>query len=489
MLDKLNQNLVWILACSLLLGVSHGETGQVVTVDGTNRTLLVDFVIGETGPDNVLNVVNGGVLNNVDGFVGLGASADGNQANVTGAGSSWNNAEWNLGFFGADNRAMITAGGKITSEGDAFIGRASGADQNQLWLDGVDSLLEVGGSLTLGNAGKSSQLVVSNEAAVLVTTDLILGNGAGSTGNRLIIESGSLRVPNGTFRLGNQGEGALQLYGGLLQVNQFMAKAGARSLIEFSAGELDANNLEISTGSPLVVGDGSSAAVLRLGATSHILEDGLHIAAGATLHGQGDLVGAISSDGTVEPGEGVATFTIYGSASLSASATLGMDLGGLQAGIEHDELLVNGAASLGGTLALTLQNGFRPAEASQIVLVRAQSVTGTFANAPDGARITSLDGSGSFQVNYTAQTVVISGFIPSSPLLEITALRITSTTLELDLVGLVPNTLTRVFGTTDLLNDPLNTATEIDTFTPTSADETWIGTPSGSFQNYFVIQD
>ncbi|MFT7511542.1 MAG: hypothetical protein ACI9QL_000748, partial [Candidatus Omnitrophota bacterium] len=31
--------------------------------------------------------------------------------------------------------------------------------------------------------------------------------------------------------------------------------------------------------------------------------------------------------------------------------------------------------------------------------------------------------------------------------------------------------------------------TEIDTFTPTSAGETWIGTPSGSFQNYFVIQD
>ena len=57
-----------------------------------------------------------------------------------------------------------------------------------------------------------------------------------------------------------------------------------------------------------------------------------------------------------------------------------MDIGGTTAGSTYDQLIVNGSASLTGTLNVTLINGFTPANAQSFtVLTSTAPRTGTFA--------------------------------------------------------------------------------------------------------------
>jgi hypothetical protein len=52
--------------------------------------------------------------------------------------------------------------------------------------------------------------------------------------------------------------------------------------------------------------------------------------------------------------------TIDGDYFQTATGTLDVRIGGLQAGTDYEQLVVNGFATLDGTLAVTLVNGFQP---------------------------------------------------------------------------------------------------------------------------------
>ena len=481
--------------CILLLSfalplISLAETGTTTTIDGTNLTVAANFGVGATGPSNTLHVINGGSLNNEDGFVGLASSADHNIAEISGANSTWNNQNWNNGYAGASNLVNIVGGGAVNAEFQGYIGRASGSDNNRVLVADTGSTLEIGGTLFLGNAGKDNQLIVSNNAQVVVGAALIVGNNSDSTGNQLLIESGEVSIQTGTFRLAGQGEGTVTINGGRLASSLFEAEGGSGSVINFHAGEIDAGNLQIQTGVPMIVGDGTQAATLRLGATSHIINNGLQVSENSQLIGLGDIVGDLTNSGSIFPGEGPAVFSIFGDSNFDASSNLELDLHGPGAGAEHDQFIVSRTAVLDGNLSLRVGNGFQPGSSDEFVVLQAQTLSGTFANAPDGARINSVDGSGSFQVNYFDQTVVISGFAPSMDPLKISAIRLTGGTgLEVDVIGLRPGAIARVFRVTDLFNDPLNNAVEMDSFTPSNANETWIGTAVSGSDTLLILQE
>src|SRR5262249_29222080 len=66
--------------------------------------------------------------------------------------------------------------------------------------------------------------------------------------------------------------------------------------------------------------------------------------------------------GTVRPGSDAApgALTINGDYSQTATGTLSLRLGGLTAAADYDQLVVDGFATLDGTLDLHLVNGFVP---------------------------------------------------------------------------------------------------------------------------------
>ncbi len=82
-----------------------------------------------------------------------------------------------------------------------------------------------------------------------------------------------------------------------------------------------------------------------------------------------------------------------------------MEIGGLIQGRQYDNLAVSGTVGLGGTLELRMLNGFElQLDPSQtFTLLTANSLlSGVFANIANGARLTTADGTASFQVNYGA---------------------------------------------------------------------------------------
>src|SRR5262249_49923424 len=81
---------------------------------------------------------------------------------------------------------------------------------------------------------------------------------------------------------------------------------------------------------------------------------------GGVLSGSGTVNGNVRNGGVVSPGgEGAAgILTINGDYTQMADGTLDLDIGGLAAGSEYDQLQVSGLAALDGALNVSLINGF-----------------------------------------------------------------------------------------------------------------------------------
>ncbi|MEM7787418.1 MAG: T9SS type A sorting domain-containing protein [Bacteroidota bacterium] len=127
----------------------------------------------------------------------------------------------------------------------------------------------------------------------------------------------------------------------------------------------------------------AEGAALRFGGTQRTFT------ADASLEGAGTLAfdGPVVFGGTVRPGTSPGILTIAGDGlPPEAGAVLDVEVGGTTPGTEHDQLVVTGTAALGGTLRMTLLDGFEPSGGDRVTLLRAASVTGAFdaIELPDG---------------------------------------------------------------------------------------------------------
>lgn len=127
--------------------------------------------------------------------------------------------------------------------------------------------------------------------------------------------------------------------------------------------------------------------------------------------GSGEIAGQVeNTKGTVAPGigaGGTGTLTIAGRYSNGAAATLAMDLAGTTAGTQYDQLVIDGNAGLGGTLTLSLANGFVPTIGNSFTLINTTDGLGgalTTYNLPSLASTSSwLDAS--TETNFVLQVV------------------------------------------------------------------------------------
>jgi hypothetical protein len=357
------------------------------------------------------------------------------------------------GLIIADNSSHIdlnkstVVGGTLTSTGtghfhaiDAFLSGVTVTSGSNIELSNGRTLTLLG---TILNNGLLSLLATSG------SNDLEFGgavtvNGSGSislsdhASNRLSAASGG-----STLTLGAQQtiQGAGEVGRDNLEITHqgILWASGSNPLIVDNAGSTFTNSgtlkatgaggmsladavtnlglVDISSGSSITVSgaftQNSTTSSTRLAggsftATSFALQSG-------TLTGSGTVNGAVTAtSGAIYPGgDGtIGSLTFNSTLNLGANTGLFFDLGGLTSGTGHDR--IDGTSvTLNGSLSLSFTNGFQSSigNADTLTLINASTaLNGTFASLPNGSRLNTADGFGSFQVNYLSNALTISNF-------------------------------------------------------------------------------
>lgn len=261
----------------------------------------------------------------------------------------------------------------------------------------------VGGSGSATQAGAQNTVATQSGGALLASFCTIGGND--TTAGR----SPSYTMSGGTFTVTSTASNALQigadtggngtstfsLGGGKLVVPGTIsgAQSGARQIFSMTGGTLAAATINFSN--------------LRT-----------NVAAANSTFSQ--------AGGVLAPGDiGTAGRTaITGNYSLGTNATLAIDIGGttqataFQTG-QYDFMTVSGTTVLSGELRVRLAAAFTPGNATSFTILTSTGVlSGTFSNVAFGSRVTTEGGEGSFVVNQSNNSVVLSGFQPALTPLE-----------------------------------------------------------------------
>jgi hypothetical protein len=137
-----------------------------------------------------------------------------------------------------------------------------------------------------------------------------------------------------------------------------------------------------------------------------------------SLGGSGTISGAVtaSGNGEIVPGGAgsIGTLAFTSTLNLGSSSGLYFDLGGTAPGVGYDQI-TGSNVGLNGSLFLSFTNGFQTtiSGADTLTLISTSAaLNGTFAALPGGSRLTTVDGFGSFQVNYLSNALTISNFQP-----------------------------------------------------------------------------
>lgn len=133
------------------------------------------------------------------------------------------------------------------------------------------------------------------------------------------------------------------------------------------------------------------------------------------LDGTGTVNGTrLISSADVAPGNSPGRLTINAEFINETSGTITIELAGTTPESEHDVLSINGPLTLAGTLDVQLLDEFEPASGDSFTVVTAGSISGSFDNAPNAGGVGVLmTPDGEFSVNYFADSIVLSDFVPS----------------------------------------------------------------------------
>ncbi len=323
------------------LGAPTGT--QTLTVDG--QTITISSGVAST-------IVQGGLLELLNGGTVTGASTLRNIASL---------------------------------EMDDGVVESSLSNQGSLVAGGSSSLL--GAVTTNGNSiirvSNSSTLTISNG---FTNNNLILLTGEACS---LAVENGTLTNPDGSFftvtGAGDPRTLAAELDNlGTVSVNtDFIIDSG-------SAAHTNGGLINCLAGNLTVIQSGSDPTLTNTGEIR--ISDGLALtvdgggfenAVGGQIGGNGtlDVSGTdFTQAGNLSPGTSPGILTVIGPYIQSSTGSLQIEIGGLAEGTEFDRLEVSGSASLDGTLAISLLDGFFPHDGDAFEVMTYDSRTGAFAD-------------------------------------------------------------------------------------------------------------
>ncbi|WP_020473898.1 Ig-like domain-containing protein, partial [Zavarzinella formosa] len=318
-----------------------GATGTIELI-GRNTAATAADVIGTAA--SPVKVAGGNVIANTNlgntYVTGLSAT------NVTS--TTQINTDGATGQTGATTTTLATTAGVLTING-----ATNNVNGGPITLTGADGVV------------LAAQLGNSTAGAIAI-------NGPLSGSGNIVLGTGGLTVTQNTD----------STYDGVISGPRSATKAGTGNLT------LTANNLH-------TLGTIVSAGTLTVGNTtgSATGTGPVTVADGALLSGTGFSTGALTDSGTVSPAGNAIGVLTTGSLSFGAAGTrtLAINLNGMNAGTDYDQLQVNGTVDLtGATLAVTTQTNFNPPVGTVLTILTndgGDTVT-PFTGLPQGGVIT-----------------------------------------------------------------------------------------------------
>ena len=351
---------------------------------GAQTYTLAELIVGDRLTDVGTLTLNGGNLVTTTGLARVGRLSPATGSLIMTGGATMTNqrdliiGDAGIGFFQLD--AGCTVSSLIT-----FIADETTSTGNAI----IHGTWNIQNSALIGNSGIGS-LTVEAGGDVTVGLETKVGDDLFSSGSLTIDGAGSTLTSSGATTIGNFGTGSLTVSnGGLLTTTQLKIADDAPATVTIDAAMIvDTIRTDIGNraAGSLVLMNGGVIQSPLVSVTSLF----------GTLTGSGTVTGTVLNAGQVNPGTGAGALNVTGNFTQTLG-TLNIELGGPVAETQYDQLQVSGISTLGGTLNVSLINGFNPAN-GQFIILQGGIVNGTFltANLPAG-----------FSIAYEADRVVL----------------------------------------------------------------------------------
>ncbi|HEX8934763.1 MAG TPA: hypothetical protein VF788_11350, partial [Pseudonocardiaceae bacterium] len=375
-----------LVSSDAAVNTGNFSTLSLGAVDMTNNGTFqaIDGHTLELNTTNVSQAVSAQILANNGSVVLNGATVTGGTLASSNNGSFWaGNARLN----NITNNAVVGVGytavgaGPLVNNGDISIYGNPGF-----------GTLEFTGDTTVSGTGRIAS-VRGGYSILKIASGYTLTNAPGHTisGNGIIrgrIVNQGIIVPTADSYL------------------QLLSSEGGTNLTN-AGGDINVpanTTLSFEAGVPFT----QTSGVIRLTGGELAVPSGVDLN-GGTLLGNGTISGPIRNNGgVVAPGLSPGKITINGNYTQGANGVLDIEIGGTAPGTGYDQLRVNGTATLGGTLNVTLINGFQPAVGDVFQIIAPNAFSGAFAT----INTVGFSGTVSYSSSGITLTVISSAGIP-----------------------------------------------------------------------------
>jgi RHS repeat-associated protein len=326
---------------------------------------------------------NGGTLSGVT-FDGILDLATNNGANVIITGGLTLNGTIDLGNAGGTTLGRLHFRGAQTLSGSGSIlfGGNSGNQITTATSNSDSGTLTIGPSITLrgknGSIGNSTLALINEGTIAADVSSGRLTISASSLNNSGTIEAksgGALSAGGGTF----SNTGTVEVQSGSMTISSTVSQVSGKVLTGGNWVVLANSTLTLSVAGTITTSQadvtlgGGGATFTNLSGLAE--NDGtLSFLNGATFKTAADLL----NTGVLTVGAG-SVLTISGSFTQAGSGGLGFQVGGSPASGLFGQMNSTGAAALGGTLDVSLVNGFGPVRGQDFPVMSFSSESGGFA--------------------------------------------------------------------------------------------------------------
>jgi len=262
------------------VGYTNGDTGNSITVSGTNSKLVVNgsssdyFDIGYMGSSNSMIVSNGAsVVLNSRVNVGHGQSfsphtigSSGNILIVTGPGTTFTNSgdyidvgDWTNS---TGNLMVISNQAQVSNANTFYIGWDTASSNNTVIVTGANSRLLNGGDLELGDYGSGNSLVISNGAYASFAGTNYISYYAGSSNNSVLVTGAGSVWSNSSIDLAHNGSGSITIASGAsLMASNIMIASNGGSVGILNVGTYGGNDTNVHITTPIISLGGGVASI------------------------------------------------------------------------------------------------------------------------------------------------------------------------------------------------------------------------------------
>lgn len=345
-----NANAILSPVAAVVIGGTGTLTGNG-TVRVNRATGTNDFLTQYTMPTKTLtNLLVDYVGGSIQGFSGTTYGNvrlnNSNGANLSANATVDGTLTLQNGTLNVQTNTLILNNGITASGGGVLSSAATGTVNYNQSSNGQTVLTANYGNLTFSNFNKTLP-----SATVGIAGTFTPGSATGHTitGNTINFNgSGAQTIPAFTYN------------------NLQTATSGVKT----TSGAVNVNgNATVGAGTTLSVASGSTLTV-----TGTLTNNSIIQGRGTIVNNFTNPVGSV-----VAPGLSPGILNITG--NYTNSGNFNVELGGTTPGLDpngHDQLVISGTATIGGTLNVTLTNGFNPAPGDTFLILNAASSTGDF---------------------------------------------------------------------------------------------------------------